>query len=365
LKRLKLAIVGTQGIPNAYGGFETLAEYLVCYLHDQFDITVYCSSRDQKEHPKEYMGARLIHIPLSSHGSVGMLYDSITLIHAALTHDTVIFLGFGAGLVAPFIPRLNRKMVLNFGGLDWKRSKWSANAQKMIRLCEKWLVKNSQVVVADNPLIADYIRETYHIEPVQIAYGGDQAKLQPITPDLLKQYPFLGGKYALALARIQPDNNIDMILEGYPDDLGYPLVFIGNWNGSEYGKKLRQVHSGKRHLILLDGIYDRIVLDAIRSHCTVYIHGHSAGGTNPSLCEAMYLGLPIIAYASGYNEKTMNGNGLFFKFLGEVNNILMTMNFLKMQKYAEKNGDYAKDYYVWQNVASAYGLLVNGSSNNR
>lgn len=359
LKRQKIAIVGTQGIPNAYGGFETLTEFLVQYLHDKFELTVYCSSKDQKEHPKAYLSAKLIHVPLSSHGAVGMLYDSLTLAHAALTHDSILFLGFGAGLIAPFIPGLKRKMVLNFGGLDWKRDKWSPRAQKMIRLCEKWLVQSSRIVVADNPLIADYVRETYGIEPRQIAYGGDQAKHQPITPELEEKYPFLKGKYALAVARIQRDNNIDMILEGFPDDLGYPLVFIGNWNGSEYGKAVRAAHTGLSHLILLDGIYDRVILDTIRSNCTVYIHGHSAGGTNPSLCEAMYLGLPIIAYASGYNERTMDGNGWYFHSVLELTYLLHDFaETSETQRVAMTGYALAKENYLWENIAERYGVLL-------
>jgi len=293
-------------------------------------------------------------VPLSSHGAVGMIYDSLTLAHATYTHDAVLFLGFGAGLIAPFLPGLKKKMILNFGGLDWKRDKWSPRAKKMIKLCEKWLVGNSRTVVADNPLIADYVRETYGIEPAQIAYGGDQAKPQPITPELVERYPFLAGKYALALARIQPDNNIDMILEGFPDDLDYPLVFVGNWNGSDYGKAVRQKYTGHPHLILLDGIYDRVILDAIRSNCTVYIHGHSAGGTNPSLCEAMYLGLPIVAYASGYNERTTRNNAHFFQTSSELSKLLKNHTQAYPKELILRSKSITDNEYLWQEIANKY-----------
>lgn len=355
-RRLKVAIVGTQGVPNLYGGFETLAEFLVQHLNERFDLTVYCSSKDQKSSPASYCGARLVNVPLGSHGAVGMVYDSLTLVHAHLTHDVVLFLGFGAGFVAPFLPGLRKKMILNFGGLDWKRDKWSPRAKKVIQLCEKWLVRNSRTVVADNPLIADYVRETYGKEPVQIAYGGDQAVSRPVTPELQTVYPFLGGRYALSVARIQADNNIDMILEGFPDDLGYPLVFIGNWDKSEYGRQVRAKHAGKSHLILLDAIYDRVVLDVIRTNCTVYIHGHSAGGTNPSLCEAMYLGLPIVAFASGYNERTMGGEGGFFHDKRDLNSLICA-GAACWAMYSSFYKQLANDKYLWSKVSDHYGRI--------
>lgn len=353
-RRLRIALVGTQGIPNAYGGFETLAEYLVHALADRYELTVYCSSVDQKNRPERYQGARLSYWPIGSHGAAGMVYDSLTLAHARFTHDAVLFLGFGAGLVAPFIPGLKRRMVLNFGGLDWKRDKWSPRAKAVIQLCERWLVNRSARVVADNELIADYVREQYGLDTEFIAYGGDQAVQRPIDPALLPAYPFLAGPYALAVARIQADNNIDMLLSGFPESLAYPLVFIGNWSASDYGRELRKRYDGASHLVLLDAIYDRQVLDVIRSNCKLYIHGHSAGGTNPSLCEAMYLGLPVAAYASGYNERTMANLGWFFRDAGELSRIVSGFDEQAGQSVGRQLQEVARERYTWAAVADSY-----------
>ena len=145
-----------------------------------------------------------------------------------------------------------------------------------------------------------------------IAYGGDQAQQKDITSEALKIYPFLKDKYSLSVARIQPDNNIDMICEAFQEEASMPLVFIGNWQNSAYGIKTKEKYQSSSNLILLDAIYDRDKLDIIRSNCTLYIHGHSAGGTNPSLVEAMYLGLPVFAFSSGYNEYTTENKALYF-----------------------------------------------------
>ncbi len=356
-RRLRIALVGTQGVPNAYGGFETLAEYLVHELADRYDLTVYCSSVDQKNRPDTYQGAKLSYWPIGSHGAAGMVYDSLTLAHARFTHDVVLFLGFGAGLVAPFIPGLKRRMVLNFGGLDWKRDKWSARAKAVIQLCERWLVSRSAKVVADNELIADYVREQYGLGTEFIAYGGDQAVQRPIDSALLPTYPFLAGRYALAVARIQADNNIDMLLSGFPETQGYPLVFIGNWQASDYGRELRKRYDGARHLVLLDAIYDRQVLDVIRSNCHLYVHGHSAGGTNPSLCEAMYLGLPVAAYASGYNERTMANHGWFFRNAEELARIVSGFDAQEGRLVGERLQQVARERYTWAAVADGYARL--------
>lgn len=356
-KRLRVAIVGTQGVPNAYGGFETLAEYLVQHLAAEFDLTVYCSSVDQKDRPARYQGATLRYLPLSSHGAVGMVYDSLTLAHARFTHDAVLFLGFGAGFIAPLLPGLKRRLVLNFGGLDWKREKWSPSAMRVIKWCERLLVANSAAVVADNELIADYVQSTYGRATEFIAYGGDQAVNRRVTPEMEARYPFLAGRYALAVARIQADNNIDMLLQGFPAEIGYPLVFIGNWNASSYGRAVREKHSESGHLVMLDAIYDRQVLDVIRSNCHVYVHGHSAGGTNPSLCEAMYLGVPVAAYASGYNERTMAGQGWFFRDEHQLQKIVMDFDAADGRAAGKKLRDVARERYTWAAVAAAYARL--------
>jgi glycosyltransferase involved in cell wall biosynthesis len=356
-KKLRIAIVGTQGVPNAYGGFETLAEFLVQYLSNDFDLTVYCSSKDQKTRPASYHGAALRYLPISSHGVAGMLYDSLALAHARFTHDVILFLGFGAGFIAPALPGLRRRLVLNFGGLDWKREKWSPQARRVIKQCERWLVGNSGRIVADNELIADYLRDEYGRKSELIAYGGDQALMLPISAGIGLRYPFLNQRYALAVARIQADNNIDMLLAAFPDDVGYPFVFIGNWAASAYGRAIREEFAGARHLILLDAIYDRQVLDVIRSNCHVYIHGHSAGGTNPSLCEAMNLGLPVIAYSSGYNERTMADHGWFFGSSEELNLIIKTFDRVAGQLVGARLREVAGARYTWAAVAKAYARL--------
>ena len=354
MKKIKLSIVGIQGIPNNYGGFETLAEYLVKYLSKDFDITVYCSSKDLCTRIKSWNGAKLKYIPISSHGAMGIVYDSLALIHACFNSDKILFLGFGGGFIIQFLKRFKSKIILNFGGLDWKRDKWSPKAQRAIKLAEKNLVKYSSLVIADNIGIQNYIKEEYNIDAPLIAYGGDQAQNLPVTKEFQDKYPFLSGEYAFTVTRIQRDNNIDMILKAFESSTGLPIVMVGNWNSSEYGIKTRNIYQNNNKLILLDAIYDKNILDILRNNCTIYIHGHSAGGTNPSLCEAMYLGLPVVAFSSGYNEFTTNNKAIYFQNTEELISIINNKTQFDFKKLGNDMKKIAKEIYIWEKITLLY-----------
>jgi glycosyltransferase involved in cell wall biosynthesis len=356
---MRLAIAGIRGLPNNYGGFETLAEYLVEYLAQDIDITVYCSSKDMDSKLTHYKGARLKYIPVTSHGSLGIVYDTIGLLKAVRNNDAVLFLGFGGGFLMPFLSKKSKKKItLNIGGLDWKRNKWSPFAQKVIKKAEALLINNSSKIVSDNVAIQKYIKDTYDKDSVFIAYGGDQALKQPIDEKSLADYPFLKNKYAFTVTRIQQDNNIDMILDSFVAQENIPLVIVGNWNNSEYGKLTKAKYLNKQSVILLDAIYDRTKLDILRSNCTIYIHGHSAGGTNPSLAEAMFLGLPVFAYSSGYNEHTTENKAVYFNDSVELTGILKAYETYNLKEMGNNLQEVAKRCYIWKDVAEQYRKVI-------
>ncbi|GAB3911485.1 DUF1972 domain-containing protein [Mucilaginibacter boryungensis] len=356
---MRLAIVGIRGIPNNYGGFETLTEYLVEHLAADMDITVYCSSADMDSKLTIYKNAHLKYLPVTSHGAKGIIYDSLSLLNAIYTYDRVLFLGFGGGFVMPLLTqRQKKKLILNIGGLDWKRNKWSAFAQKIIKKAEQLLIENCGKIISDNVGIQEYIEATYQKCSTLIAYGGDQAVYRDITPRALIDYPFLDKPYAFTVTRIQQDNNIDMILDAFANCDCIPLVIVGNWNNSDYGKQTKVANENKKNVILLDAIYDREKLDILRSNCTIYIHGHSAGGTNPSLAEAMYLGLPVFAYASGYNEKTTNNLAVYFNDAKELRAMVKAYQTYNIKQIGENLQAFAHENYVWKDIAEKYKQVI-------
>jgi glycosyltransferase involved in cell wall biosynthesis len=355
---MKLAIVGIRGLPNNYGGFETLAEYLVEYLSKDFEITVYCSSKDLPYKMKEFNGSRLKYIPISSHGAMGILYDSISLLDAIFRHDKVLFLGFGGGFIIPLLKKYKSKIILNVGGMDWKRSKWGSFAKKVIKKSEALLMKNSGKIISDNIAVQNYILSEYGKESTLIGYGGDQAQKLAASEDLSVVYPFLKKEYAFIVTRIQPDNNIDMILNAFMAANRLPLVMVGNWDNSKYGKETKAKFQNKENLILLDAIYERKKLDVLRSNCSLYIHGHSAGGTNPSLVEAMFLGLPVYAFASGFNEYTTENEAIYFKNASDLTFLIQNLNYSSISLIGVNLKIIAEKSYRWSIIADKYKRLI-------
>lgn len=353
---MKVAIVGIQGLPNNYGGFETLTERLVENLSPRIDFTVYCSNEVKKQPNATYLGAKLRYLNISSHGAKGIIYDSLCLLDAAhRDFDVILILGFGPGFVIPFLPKkIKNKIILNFGGLDWKRDKWGKFAQKIIHTCEKFLVKNAKRVISDNLKIKEYISESYSKDSSLIAYGGDQAFAMPITEAMKEKYSFLNEKYAFEVARIQSDNNIEMLMQSFIAANKYPFVLVGNWNASDYGKQLKAKYKNKENLILLDAIYDQKELNVLRSNCYFYVHGHSAGGTNPSLCEAMFLSLPIFAFANGYNEETTANKCFYFKDADDLKNKILEISEEKLNAVGKELKEVADAHYRWNFIAQEY-----------
>lgn len=355
---MRLAIVGIRGIPNNYGGFETLTEYLVEYLAKELEITVYCSSKDMPSKMKEYKGAKLSYIPITSHGALGIIYDSLCLLSAIRKHDKILFLGFGGGFTMPFLKKYWHKIILNIGGLDWKRDKWNSTAQTVIKKSESLLIRHSDRIISDNIGIKNYILEEYGRSSEFIPYGGDQAQKLPVTAHYIKKYPFLKSKYAFIVTRIQPDNNIVMLLEAFRNQTKLPLVIVGNWNSSQFGKETKKKYSNNPNIILLDAIYNRSKLDVLRSNCTIYLHGHSAGGTNPSLCEAMYLELPVFAFASGYNENTTFNKAKYFKDENELLQLVYNYESFDIARIKKDLKEIADKHYRWSQIAEEYKKVI-------
>jgi len=350
----KVAIVGVQGIPAKYGGFESLAEYLVRYLNKRFDITVYCSSRIYPHKDESYSGAKLKYLPLSANGYQSVIYDFISIILSVHKNDKVLVLGASAGIFMPLFFLYRKKIILNFGGLDWRRNKWGYLVKKYLRLSEKYAVQSSGLVVSDNQGIKEYIDDVYGVDSVLIEYGGDQVKPQGVSSSDKNKYPFLGQKYALNVARIQPDNNVEIIIKSFLELDQINLVVIGNWESSEYGRNLKTKYSTRKHIFLLDAIHDQCLLDKIRSNCYIYVHGHSAGGTNPALVEAMSLSLPIIAYSSGFNEYTTENQAIYFSDDKHLLSILREKNAVDYKSVSEKMHEIALRRYRWSDIVSKY-----------
>jgi glycosyltransferase involved in cell wall biosynthesis len=361
IKTKKLAVIGTVGIPARYGGFETLTEHLVKQLGEKYNITVYCS---KKKYPKEtrrktFLNARLKYLPFNANGIQSILYDTLSILHALFYADVLLILGVAGAWTLPLIRLLtNKKIIISIDGIEWRRNKWSRTAKWYLWWSENIAVKYSHADISDNESIQDYTAVRYGTLSNIIEYGADHTLSVKTTVADKEQYAFLTKTYAFKVCRIEPENNIDIVLEAFSTIPLYTLVMIGNWNNSNYGKEIRAQYERFTNLILLDPIYDQRTLDVIRGNAHVYIHGHSAGGTNPSLVEAMYLALPIITYDVSYNRTTTENKALYFKTADDIVQIIKNTRLQELKEKSMVMKEIADRRYTWKVIADKYDYLI-------
>jgi glycosyltransferase involved in cell wall biosynthesis len=350
----KIAIVGTVGIPANYGGFETLSENLTKYLGNKLEFTVYCSSKRFNEKMETYNGSKLKYINLDANGMQSIPYDIISLFHAAKCNKTILILGVSGCIILPvfriFYP--STKLIINIDGLEYRRPKWKKYAQVFLKFSEKIAVKYGNIIISDNKAIKEHVTSDYQRESLLIAYGGDHANHKLIAVNVINKYA-LPNEYAFKVSRIEPENNIHLILEAFEDSL-LPLVIVGNWNNSEYGNKLKDKYDSYSNIILLDSIYNQDILDQIRSNCKIYIHGHSTGGSNPSLVEAMSLGLPVFAFDVIYNRETTFFKARYFRTPNDLKKLINQTNSLELNELSNDMLEIAQHEYTWKNISKKY-----------
>lgn len=353
---MKISIIGSVGVPACYGGFESLAENLVRFNQENgqlYDLVVYCSaSRYQNKH-EFFLGAKLKYINLNANGISSIFYDIFSLFLAIKDKsDAILMLGVSGALVLPFVRLLSPvRIITNIDGLEWKRQKWSALARWLLRFSEAVAVFSSHVVVADNAGIAKYVEKIYGRSCNVIAYGGDHA-----TSHVAKSYTgvLLPRQYALALCRIEPENNVTMILEAFSLQNKLNLVFIGNWQDNVFSRDLFKRFQSFPNIHLINPIYDLGILRALRSNAILYIHGHSAGGTNPSLVEMMHFGITIFAYDCIYNRYTTDSKAIFFKDTGELQKLAQDFYLEDWGRIGVDLKNIALRKYRWEVIGREY-----------
>ena len=231
--------------------------------------------------------------------------------------------------------------------------------KKFLEFSEYLGIKYASSVVADNVVIQKHLYDRHKKTSFLIEYGGDNAEYVKMDVVTEKKYGIKAGEYAFKVCRIVPENNIDLILEAF-SRVNIKLILIGNWNFSNYGKCVRQKYEKFNNLTLLDPIYDQKILDELRGNCFVYVHGHSVGGTNPSLVEAMSLSLCCLVYDINYNRETTENSAIYFD---SVESLLDKINFIiENKKMTNEIGldlaAIAKRRYKWENIVKKYNYVI-------
>jgi glycosyltransferase involved in cell wall biosynthesis len=266
----------------------------------------------------------------------------------SLRSDAMLILGVSGSLFLPIIRLLYRgKIITNIDGIEWKRNKWNKLAQFILHVSEKAAVRYSDIVIGDNQGIVEYVVKAYKKNAVLIEYGADHIKYFP--NDVMKE-----TLYAISVCRIEPENNIHLILEAFSCGTDLSLMVVGNWKNSEYGIRLLYKYKDITRFHLLDPIYDLEKINILRSNAFLYVHGHSAGGTNPSLVEAMFLGLPIFAFDCIYNRFTTEDQCVYWSNADELHSCIINQGNSNLNSIGKKMKLIAERKYCWNAIVSKY-----------
>ena len=356
---MRVAMIGTRGVPARYGGFETCVEEVGRRLVESgHEVVVYCRPPEGEkagDQPDEYLGMRLVHLPAVRHRVLETLsHTAVTILHRSIP-DADCAIVFNAGN-APLIPVLRAHgipVATHVDGLEWRRSKWSRVGRRYYRAVEALAVRWSDALIADAVGIADYYRTEFGAPTELIAYGA------PIITDAgTDRIAALGLEpkgYHLVVARFEPENHVLEIVRGYAaSGAELPLVVVGSSPyGLEYTAEIEA--AANDDVRLLGAVWDQEELDQLYANALSYAHGHSVGGTNPSLLRAAGAGAYVVAYDCIFNREVLDGDGDYFRTPEEVGALLATAE--REAHQAVELGSFARESirrYDWDDVARRY-----------
>lgn len=329
--KLRIAILGTRGIPNRYGGFEAFAAELAPRLAQRgHRVTVYCP-HDQPYQEPEYHGVRLVHRP-NPEGILGtagqFIYDLGCNLHSRREpFDVVLHLGYTSDSVWTRLWSPEAKHVTNMDGMEWTRAKYRPAVRAFLKKAEAWAARRSDLLIADHPVILKYLATKYATPAIYISYGAEipepsdeEATLPELTASGLRS-----GAYDLVLARMEPENKIETAIRAKLEAGGeIPLAIVSNDTG--YGAILKKRYAAEPMIRFLPAVYRPGGADALRRQARFYIHGHASGGTNPSLLEAMACRCRILAHDNPFNRGVLESNGFFYADTASLATLLRTLD---------------------------------------
>lgn len=355
---MQVAIIGTRGIPNHYGGFEQCAEYMAEGLVKRgFDITVY-NSHNHPYQESEWHGVKIVHCfdPEYKLGTAGQfIYDLNCILDSRKRNfDVILQLGYTSNSIWGWL--LPRKSVVttNMDGLEWKRAKYSRPVQKFLLLAEKLAVNYSDYLISDSIGIGEYLFAKYKKESVFIPYGA--CLFDNKDWSVLSEFGLSPYQYDMLISRPEPENSIEIILDGYVNsDTKRKFLVVGNYD-NKYGQYIRGKYKSNPEILFVGGVYDINKLNNLRTFSNLYFHGHSVGGTNPSLLEAMASSCLICAHDNPFNKYILEGDAFYFQSVDDVTVCLNETEdkYSRCQHMIENNRQKIHEIYSWEKVVDKY-----------
>lgn len=355
--KLRIAILGTRGIPNHYGGFEHISEYVSAGLVKRgHSVTVY-NSHNHPYTANSWNGVEIKHCydPEYLIGTAGQfVYDMNCLLDARKSkYDVVLIMGYTSSSVWGKLYPKNSTIITNMDGMEWKRSKYSKPVQQFLKYAEKLAVQYSQYYVSDSLVIKSYLADKYHINSAYIPYGADVYSEQE-----REQYEFkeaLKEDYFLLMARMEPENNIETILEGFNKSNSNKKFKVLGDTGNRFGKFITHKFKNDNRIEFKGAIFDTPKVRSLQNNSYLYFHGHSVGGTNPSLLEAMASEALIAAHNNPFNKSVLNTDAFYFSNAVEVRHLVENVQRKDLEKNMVLNNLHKIQYqFNWESVIDQY-----------
>lgn len=353
---MKIAIIGTRGVPNRYGGFEQFAQQLSRSLTDNgFEVWVY-NSHYHPYKEKIWEGVNIIHCYDPEHkiGTAGQfIYDFNCIMDSRKRNfDVILQLGYTSSSIWHWLLPRKPLIITNMDGIEWQRSKYHKAVQRFLRYAEMLAVKSSDILVADSQPIKNYLHNKYKTNPIFIPYGTTPFK----HPDqsIIEHHNLEPCRYFLCIARLQSDNHIEEIIEGVLlSKTNYKLIIVGSTN-NKFGRMLRKKYHSSQ-IQFIESQYNSNILNNLRYHCYGYFHGHSAGGTNPSLLEAMAASAMICAHNNQFNKSVLGINAIYFQTPSDIAYHIDNNHFeTNREQFIANNHKQITEYYTHALIAQKY-----------
>ena len=352
-------MVGTRGVPARYGGFETCVEEVGSRLAARgHQVTVYCR-RTNTDGPEldEFQGMRLVHLPAMRKRSLETLSHSGLSVAHLVRHRTDVALVFNCAN-APWLPVIRASgipVATHVDGLEWQRAKWGPLGKRYYRTAERLSVRWSDALIADATGIRTYYRETYGAASDLISYG---APVVHPGADRLAEAGLVADSFHLVVARFEPENHVLEIVRGYVrSGARLPLVVVGSAPYSDVYTQLVHAEADGR-VRFLGGVWDQDLLDQLYANARSYLHGHSVGGTNPSLLRAIGAGAATDAFDVVFNREVLGQAGRYFSDSDDLARLIEDSEIDSTG--AADRGQAARGRaagYDWDDVADRYEML--------
>ena len=346
--RISVGFIGSAGVPNRYGGFEAFLEQCGPALATKVSrVLVTCDASLYEDHKPDFQGVERLFINTPANGGWSVLHDLLAFFAVYFRSTHIVVLGVSG---APWFPifRLmcvlaGKKLLVNIDGVEWRRTKFRQSRRTLLRVFDAVAQWCAHVVIYDNAALHEFVLVSCRSKAVCIGYSGDHVTRLPLAD--------LGRFHGLTICRIEPENNLDMLIEGALLSSLEHYTIVGNWAQSEYGRALRAHYAKEPRLSLLDPIYDARQLAVLRESCAVYLHGHSVGGTNPSLVEMLFYDCAILCFDVAFNRETAGDCAGYFSSASDLAKLDVT-NLPKAGDRLARRKSYTRSHIADQYLAA-------------